>query len=223
MNETGNFDFSKEANGDERLRILLVDDHTMLLEGINTLLANQPNLKVVAKASNGEAAIQQLKSIRVDLIVTDLNMPGLDGVALYNQVKSQFPLLKVIVLSMHDEVHIVKDLLRAGVNGYVLKKDTHTELLKAIDEVCAGKVYVSSEVNKVLVEDLQHDGEKPLLTTRELEIVRLIVKEYSNKRIAEELFISERTVETHRKNILRKTRVGSIVGLIKYAYANKLV
>ena len=108
-------------------------------------------------------------------------------------------------------------------NGQITEQGTHTELLKAIEEVKNGKVYVSSEVNKVLVEDLQHDGEKPLLTTRELEIVRLIVKEFSNKQIAEALFISERTVETHRKNILRKTRVGSIVGLIKYAYANKLV
>ncbi|HEY0651771.1 MAG TPA: response regulator transcription factor, partial [Chryseosolibacter sp.] len=198
-------------------------DHTMLLEGINNLLQNEPNLTVTAKASSAEEALQQLKSAKVDLIVTDLHMPGMDGVALVNHVKANYPLVKTIVLSMHDEVHIVKDLLRAGVHGYVLKKDTHTELLKAIKEVKNGRVYVSSEVNKVLVEDLQHEGEKPLLTTRELEIVRLIVKEYSNKQIAEALFISERTVETHRKNILRKTRVGSIVGLIKYAYANKLV
>lgn len=223
MSEKGNFDFSRSDNGSENLKILLVDDHTMLLEGINNLLANQAGINVVAKASNAENAIHQLKSTKVDLIVTDLHMPGMDGVALFSHVKATYPTIKTIVLSMHDEVHIVKDLLRAGVNGYILKKDTHTELLKAIDEVRNGKVYVSSEVNKVLVEDLQHDGEKPLLTTRELEIVRLIVKEFSNKQIAEALFISERTVETHRKNILRKTRVGSIVGLIKYAYANKLV
>jgi DNA-binding NarL/FixJ family response regulator len=223
MSEKGNFDFSRSDGASEHLRILLVDDHTMLLEGINNLLANQHDIKVVAKVSNAESAIQQLKTTKVDLIVTDLHMPGMDGVALFNHVKTNYPSIKTIVLSMHDEVHIVKDLLRAGVNGYVLKKDTHTELLKAIDEVKRGKVYVSSEVNKVLVESLQHDGEKPLLTIRELEIVRLIVKEFSNKQIAEALFISERTVETHRKNILRKTRVGSIVGLIKYAYANKLV
>jgi two-component system, NarL family, nitrate/nitrite response regulator NarL len=223
MSEKGNFDFSRGDRTSESLKVLLVDDHTMLLEGINNLLDNQHEIKVVAKVSNAESAIQQLKTTKVDLIVTDLHMPGMDGVALFNHVKSNYPSIKTIVLSMHDEVHIVKDLLRAGVNGYVLKKDTHTELLKAIDQVKNGKVYVSSEVNKVLVEDLQHDGEKPLLTTRELEIVRLIVKEFSNKKIAEALFISERTVETHRKNILRKTRVGSIVGLIKYAYANKLV
>jgi DNA-binding NarL/FixJ family response regulator len=223
MSETGNFNFSRSDSASENLKILLVDDHTMLLEGINNLLSSERNIKVVAKASNAENAIQLLKNTKVDLIITDLHMPGMDGVALLNYIKENYPFIKTIVLSMHDEVHIVKDLLRAGVNGYVLKKDTHTELIKAIEEINNGKVYVSSEVNKVLVEDLQHDGEKPLLTIRELEIVRLIVKEFSNKRIAEALFISERTVETHRKNILRKTRVGSIVGLIKYAYANKLV
>jgi DNA-binding NarL/FixJ family response regulator len=221
MSESGNFTFSKPTpNGP--LRILLVDDHTMLLEGINNLLEKEEGVKVVGKASGGEEAVRQLKSVTVDLVITDLHMPGMDGVALVSHVKQNYPSVKTIVLSMHDEVHIVKELLRSGVNGYVLKKDTHKELLNAIDEVRNGRVFVSSEVNKVFVEDLQNEGEKPLLTARELEIVRLIVKEFSNKRIAEELFISERTVETHRKNILRKTRVGSVVGLIKYAYANKI-
>jgi two-component system, NarL family, nitrate/nitrite response regulator NarL len=223
MSEAGNFNFSKTQNSGEALKILLVDDHVMLLEGINNLLEQQAGIKVVSKASGAEQAIQLLKSNDVDLVVTDLHMPGMDGVALFNHVKQNYPEIKTIVLSMHDEVHIVKELLRSGVNGYVLKKDTHSELLKAIEEVKNNKVYVSSEVNKVLVEDLQNDGEKPLLTARELEIVRLIVKEFSNKQIADHLFISERTVETHRKNILRKTRVGSVVGLIKYAYANKIV
>ena len=223
MSEAGNFNFSKTQSSGEALKILLVDDHVMLLEGINNLLEQQSGIKVVSKASGAEHAIQLLRSNDVDLIVTDLHMPGMDGVALFNHVKQNYPTIKTIVLSMHDEVHIVKELLRSGVNGYVLKKDTHSELLKAIEEVKNNKVYVSSEVNKVLVEDLQNDGEKPLLTARELEIVRLIVKEFSNKQIADQLFISERTVETHRKNILRKTRVGSVVGLIKYAYANKLV
>lgn len=223
MSETGNFNFTNGQNSNESLKILLVDDHVMLLEGINNLLEQQSGIKVVAKAAGTEHAIQLLKQTSVDLIITDLHMPGKDGVALFNYVKNNYPSIKTIVLSMDDEVHIVKELLRSGVNGYVLKKDTHTELLKAIDEVRNNNVYVSSEVNKVLVEDLQNEGEKPLLTTRELEIVRLIVKEFSNKQIADQLFISERTVETHRKNILRKTRVGSVVGLIKYAYANKLV
>lgn len=223
MSESGNFNFSKPNSVEDNLAILLVDDHTMLLEGINHLLEGQPGITVVAKAAGVPNAIELLKKNKVDLIVTDLHMPGMDGIALFNHVKEHYPAVKTIVLSMDDEVQIVKELLRSGVHGYVLKKDTHSELLKAIEEVSTGKVYVSSEVNKVLIEGLHNDNEKPLLTSRELEIVRLIAKEYSNKQIAEELFISERTVETHRKNILRKTRVGSIVGLIKYAYANKLL
>jgi two-component system, NarL family, nitrate/nitrite response regulator NarL len=222
MSEAGNFTFSKPPSNESLLRILLVDDHTMLLEGINNLLEKQEGIKVVGKASGGDDAVRLLKGISVDLVISDLHMPGMDGVALFNHVKQHYPSVKTIVLSMHDEVHIVKELLRSGVNGYVLKKDTHKELLNAIDEVRNGRVYVSSEVNKVLVEDLQNEAEKPLLTARELEIVKLIVKEFSNKQIAEQLFISERTVETHRKNILRKTGVGSVVGLIKYAYANKI-
>jgi two-component system, NarL family, nitrate/nitrite response regulator NarL len=220
MSESGNFDFAKPFS-DNAFRILLVDDHTMLLEGINNLLEKTGSIKIVGKAATAEEAIELLKNTTVDLVITDLHMPGMDGVALFEHVKKNYPRLKTIVLSMHDEVHIVKELLRSGVNGYVLKKDTHKELLNAIDEVKNDRVYVSSEVNKVLVEDLKNE-EKPLLTPREIEIVRLIVKEFSNKQIAEALFISERTVETHRKNILRKTRAGSVVGLIKYAYANKI-
>jgi two-component system, NarL family, nitrate/nitrite response regulator NarL len=223
MNESGKFDFSRSEQPKGILRILLVDDHTMLLEGINNLLQNENRIRIIGKAQGSEEAVRLLETKSIDLVVTDLHMPGMDGGALFAYIKEHFPTVKTIVLSMHDEVHIVKDLLRSGVNGYVLKKDTHKELVKAIEEVGDGKVYVSSEVNKVLVEDLQHETEKPLLTAREMEIVRLIVKEFSNRQIAEALFISERTVETHRKNILRKTRVGSVVGLIKYAYANNIL
>jgi DNA-binding NarL/FixJ family response regulator len=221
MSESGNFNFSKPSST-RICRILLVDDHTMLLEGINNLLEKETTIRIVAKASGAEDAMDVLKNFEVDLLVTDLHMPGMDGVALFEYVKNNYRAIKTIVLSMHDEVHIVKDLLRAGVNGYVLKKDTHKELLNAIHEVWNDRSYVSSEVNKVLLEDLKREHEKPLLTPREIEIVRLIVKEFSNRQIGEALFISERTVETHRKNILRKTGVSSVVGLIKYAYANKI-
>jgi DNA-binding NarL/FixJ family response regulator len=156
-------------------------------------------------------------------MVTDFHMPGMDGLSLVNTVKRIQPDIKTIILSMHDETHLVKEILRAGVNGYVLKKDTHKELLKAIQEVRHGRVYLSSDVNKILITNLQNPDEGRLLTDREREILKLIAKEYSNKDIAEELFISERTVETHRKNIFKKTATTSLVGLIKFAYANNLI
>lgn len=156
-------------------------------------------------------------------MITDFNMPGMDGLSLIHAAKRLDSNIKIIVLSMHDEVHLVKEILKAGVNGYVLKKDTRSELLKAVREVEEGNIFLSKDINKMLIVNLQNPDEGRLLTDREREIVKLIAKEYTNKQIAEELFISERTVETHRKNIFKKTGTNSLVGLIKFAYANNLI
>jgi DNA-binding NarL/FixJ family response regulator len=224
MNESGIFNFFKPKSVKAMsVRILLVDDHAILLDGIKNLLDKEDGIEVVGLAEDGDKALQFLKSNKVDLLITDFNMPGMDGLSLVNTVQRIFPDVKTIVLSMHDETHLVKEILRAGINGYVLKKDTHRELLKAIREVEAGNVYLSNDINKILITNLQNPDEGRLLTDREKEIVKLIAKEYSNKDIAEELFISERTVETHRKNIFKKTGTTSLVGLIKFAYANNLI
>lgn len=204
------------------MRILLVDDHAILLDGVRNLLEKE-GLLVAGTAESAEKALQFLKTNDVDILITDFHMPGMDGLSLVNTVRRIQPSIKTIVLSMHDETHLVKEILRAGVNGYVLKKDTHKELLTAIQEVCQGRVYLSSDINKILITNLQNPDEGRLLTDREREILKLIAKEYSNKQIAEELFISERTVETHRKNIFKKTSTNSLVGLIKFAYANNLI
>lgn len=206
-----------------RMRILLVDDHTILLDGVKSLLSREDDLNIAGQAGSAEAALEFLKKQEVDLIITDYSMPGMDGLSLLNAVKRTAPQTKIILLSMHDEVHLVKEILKAGVNGYVLKKDTHKELLNAIRDVANGKVYLSSDVNKLLITNLNNPDEGKLLTDREREILKLIAKEYTNKNIAEELFISERTVETHRKNIFKKTGTNSLVGLIKFAYANNLI
>jgi DNA-binding NarL/FixJ family response regulator len=224
MSESGIFNFFKpKLSKTMPMRILLVDDHAILLDGVKNLLDREEGLEVVGIADSAEKALQFLKSSNVDIVVTDFNMPGMDGLSLFNTIKRILPNVKTIVLSMHDETHLVKEILRAGVNGYVLKKDTHKELLNAIHEVQAGRVYLSSDINKILITNLQNPDEGRLLTDREREILKLIAKEYSNKDIAEELFISERTVETHRKNIFKKTATGSLVGLIKFAYANNLI
>lgn len=205
------------------MRILLVDDHAILVEGIRTLLEKEDGVLVAGVAQSAEEALEFLKTQDVDIVVTDFHMPGMDGLSLVNTIKRIRPQVKTIILSMHDETHLVKEILRAGVNGYVLKKDTHAELLKAISEVRAGRVYLSSDINRILINNLNHPDEGRLLTDREREILKLIAREYSNKQIAEELYISERTVETHRKNIFKKTGTTSLVGLIKFAYANNLI
>lgn len=223
MFTSGIFRIFSRAKESARMKILLVDDHTILLDGVKSLLGREEDLQVVGQAGSAEAALEFLKKQDVDLIITDYSMPGMDGLSLLNTVKRIAPDTKIILLSMHDEVHLVKEILKAGVNGYVLKKDTHKELLNAIHDVKNGKVYLSSDVNKMLITNLNNPDEGKLLTDREREILKLIAKEYTNKNIAEELFISERTVETHRKNIFRKTGTNSLVGLIKFAYANNLI
>lgn len=223
MIPSGIFRIFSRSNKTVRMKILLVDDHTILLDGVKSLLSKEDDLTVVGQAGSAEAALEFLKKNEVDLIITDYSLPGMDGLSLVNTIKRIAPNTKVIVLSMHDEVHLVKEILKAGVNGYVLKNDTHKELLNAIRDVSQGKVYLSSDVNKMLITNLNNPDEGRLLTDREREILKLIAKEYTNKDIAEELFISERTVETHRKNIFKKTGTNSLVGLIKFAYANNLI
>jgi two-component system, NarL family, nitrate/nitrite response regulator NarL len=224
MSDSGIFNFFlPKQSRMKALRILLVDDHAILLDGIKNLLQQEEGITVAGIAESAEKALEFLKTNDVDIVITDFHMPGMDGLTLVHTIKRIQPQIKTIILSMHDETHLVKEILRAGVNGYVLKKDTHKELMAAIDEVKNGKVYLSSDINKILITNLQNPDEGRLLTDREREILKLIAKEYSNKQIAEELFISERTVETHRKNIFKKTATNSLVGLIKFAYSNNLI
>lgn len=204
-------------------RVVLVDDHTIVLDGIRSLLEKVQGLTVERSFSSGTAALKYFEAGDADLLITDFNVPDMDGLSLIHTTMRIRPDMRIIVLSMHNEVHLVKEILKTGVHGYMLKNDSHKELIQAIAEVMSGRVYMSSDVNKMLIQDMQNPDEGKLLTDREREIVKLIAKEYSNKQIAEELFISERTVETHRKNIFRKTGTGSLVGLIKFAYANNLI
>ncbi|MFD2201528.1 response regulator [Shivajiella indica] len=205
------------------MKVFLVDDHAILLDGIKSLLSKEESIQVIGEANTGEDAIHFIKTNIVDILITDFNLPGMDGLSLLRLVKKISPDTKIIVLSMHDETHLVKEILKEGVQGYVLKNDSHKELIDAIKAVGNGKVYLSHDINKIIINNLQFPEDEKLLTDREREILKLIAKEYSNKQIAEELFISERTVETHRKNIFKKTKTGSLVGLIKFAYANNLI
>lgn len=205
------------------MKVFLVDDHTILLDGIKSILEKEESLTIAGHAASAEEALQALKMTEIDLLITDFHLPGMDGLALIRAIKKVSPQVKIIMLSMHDETHLVKEILKEGVNAYVLKKDSHIELLDAIAAVKNGKVFLSDAINKMMIQSLQFPDEERLLTDREREVLKLIAKEYNNKMIAEELFISERTVETHRKNIFRKTKTNNLVGLIKFAYANNLI
>ncbi|MEQ9102077.1 MAG: response regulator transcription factor [Imperialibacter sp.] len=206
-----------------RTKVYLVDDHAILMDGVKSLLNATDEYEVAGTASTAEDALKYLQNEPVDILISDYSLPGMDGLGLVKVMQRIKPEVKILIMSMHDEGHLVKEILKEGIKGYLLKKDSQKELIAALDQIMAGRTYLSSEINTLLIQSLQNPDEGKLLTEREREILKLIAKEYTNKDIAEELFISERTVETHRKNIFRKTKTNSLVGLIKFAYANNLV
>ncbi|MBL7856732.1 MAG: response regulator transcription factor [Cyclobacteriaceae bacterium] len=216
--------FLSLMNTERRIRVVLVDDHRIVLDGLVSMLGNDPAFVVLSAVGSAEEAVEFLKKDTPDIVITDYSLPGMSGMELTRLIKRNYPAVKVVALSMHDEGHMVKSILKEGVDGYLLKNIQHFELKNALKYVMAGMPYVSPEITKLMMEQLNApSGEAQLLTERESDIVRLIAKEYSNKQIAEKLFISERTVETHRKNIFRKTNTSSIVGLVKFALEHKLV
>jgi two-component system nitrate/nitrite response regulator NarL len=213
---------SKGMTEFNKWRLMLVDDHQILLDGIKTLLSAEADLEIVGEAADARMATQLLGFAKPDLLVTDLSLPDANHTDFIKNTRTQYPQLKILVLSMHDEQEIIKDVLKAGANGYVLKNNSREELVKAIRNVLLGNEYVSPDVSLKLLEAAQRANQSHL-TEREIEIVRLIAKEFSNKQIADKLFISERTVESHRKNIFRKAGAHSVVGVVRYAMEHKLI
>lgn len=205
------------------MKLLLVDDHAIVTDGLQVLLQNEEGFTIVEKLVSGNFALAYLKQNEVDLMITDYSMPDMDGLTLVKQAKALRPDLKIIVLSMHDEAAMIKDMLSAGVDGYVLKKYAQQELLNAIQAVGNGRQFWSAEVNRALLTALQPQETENHITERELEVLKLLAQELTSKQIAEKLFISERTVETHRKNLMRKTGANNAIGLVRYAYSHKLL
>lgn len=207
----------------KKYRILLIDDHKILLEGTQSLLSGLEDYEVAAAASSGKKAIELLKTQDFDILVTDYELPDFSGLEIIKIAHSINPDIKVIVLSMHDDPSVVRDLLKENIDSFVLKNDAHSSLMQALDKVTSGKKYFSDEISEILVRQLNAPAEKSDLSPRETEIIKLIARDFSTKQIAEVLFISEKTVETHRKNILRKIECSTLVGLVNYAHAHNLV
>lgn len=206
----------------KKYQILLVDDHKILLEGTQSLLSGLENYEVAATASSGKEAIDLLKTKDFDILVTDYELPDFSGLEIIRIAHFINPDIKVIVLSMHDDPSVVKELLKENIDSFVLKNDAHSSLMRALDKVTSGKKYFSDEISEILVRQINSPTEKSDLSPRETEIIKLIARDFSTKQIAEVLFISEKTVETHRKNILRKTDCSSLVSLVNYAHAHNL-
>ncbi len=208
------------------IRVAIVDDHQIVIDGITALLQSHDRIRISAVSTSPKEILQFLQSNQVDILLTDIMMPEMNGQELAKEVKRNFPNVRILALSMSGQGDIVNAMINdSDISGYVLKNIGKEELTAAIEKIYNGGIYFTDEVLSELerYSNVQKDNEEAHLTAREIEIIRLIEKEYSNKEIADALFISERTVETHRKNIFRKTKTSSVIGLIKYSYEHGLI
>lgn len=206
------------------LKIYIVDDHQMLIDGLKALLSEESHISIVGECNSAKKALKEIAEYRPDIVLTDINMPEMDGIELTKNIKKLYPHIKVLALSMFGDKETISEMLKAGANGYILKNTGKKELLKAIEKISEGESFYSEDVNTEISKlSSAPDTKEVSLTLREIEVVELIAKEYTNSQIAEALYISERTVETHRKNIFRKTDAKSVIGLLKYCVDKRII
>lgn len=209
-----------------RINLALVDDHQIVIDGLMSLLKGHERFRIAFATTDPTSVIKKMSESPVDILLTDVMMPQMGGNILAKQAKEKFPAVKILALSMSGQGDTVNEMINdAEISGYVLKNIGKQELIAALEKIAGGGIYFSEDVIAEMQRSSRRkkENDEAHLTGREIEIIRLIEKEYNNKQIAEALFISERTVETHRKNIFRKTNTGSVIGLVKYAYEHKLV
>jgi len=212
----------------KKIKILVVDDHKIIRDGISSLLHDQPEYTVVAEASNGREALAVLAKTKIDIAIVDINMPEMNGIDCTREINEKFEDTRVIALTMHSEEIYLTKMIEAGAVGYILKNLGKKELLSALSAVVDGKHYYSPEITLAVIKELtnprkakEHDA-RVELTAREMEVLELIVREHSNQEIADKLSISVRTVDAHRRNLLEKTGVRNTAGLVKFSINNQL-
>jgi len=214
----------------EKVRIVIAEDHTILREGLRSLLSSSPNFEIIGEAGDGREAIRQVRKFKPELILTDLSMPRMNGMEAIKEIKRESPATKILVLTVHRAEEYILATFRAGADGYLLKDSTHSELLMAVKKVLSGTHYISPEISEKVIEGYI-EGKKSLksrtswetLTQREREILKLIAEGYRNKEIAEDLCISVKTVEKHRANLMEKLDLHSIQALTTFAIEKGLV
>jgi DNA-binding NarL/FixJ family response regulator len=208
-----------------KIKLLIADDHTILRDGIVSLLQAEESFIVAGTAGNGYEVLDLINKKDFDICLLDISMPGLDGMETAKLIKERKPAIKIIMLTTYNDPEIISELVHIGVSGYLLKNSDKQELVEAINKVMKGRHYFSEEVENIILQGLieKKSTEIITLTERELQIVQLLAKEYTNDKIAKELTISYRTVESHRKNIMQKTKAHNLAGLLKYAYSRGLL
>ncbi len=213
----------------EKIKIVLVDDHQMFRDGVKSVLSDEDNIEVIGEIGNGNDLYEVLKSIKPDVIITDISMPEISGIDIAKYVSENYPEIKILILSMHSSEEFITKALSAGANGYLPKDTSMNELLKAINTIYTGDNYFNKEISDTILKSIinksksaKENAKNETLTKREKEIVNLVVDGLANKEIADKLFISVRTVDSHKNNIMQKLNLKSSVELVKYAIKNNL-
>ena len=207
----------------------MIDDHKLFVEGVYALLEDEPGIELLGYSLSAEDFLMRSQTIHADVYLVDINMPEISGIELTRRIIEMKPGAKILAVTMHNDVQYIQEMINSGANGYILKAANIKELLEAIQTVARGEKFLSSDIQQVIFSKLGgtepelQEKRKDILSKREKEILALIAKDFSNHEIAEKLFISELTVETHRKNIFSKTRARSVVGLVKYAIQNNII
>ena len=210
-------------------KIVLADDHKILREGLKSLIEKDSYFRVVGQAKNGEELLSLLKTHRSDLVVLDLSMPQMDGIATLKEIRRAFPKIKILILTMQKDQEHFKYAMASGAAGYILKEDAYDQLMLAIKIVLKGKSFISPTIEHLLVDqyvrslDEGQESSPNILTKRELQILKLVAQGQSNKNIASKLKLSIRTVETHRGNLTNKLGIKNTANLVKYAISKGLV
>ena len=205
------------------IRIVIADDHSLIRDGLKAMLGKDNFCEIVGEAANGHELLELLKAVKCDVVCTDISMPEMDGVEATTFITKNFPKIKVICLSMHEEVSFIKQMMDAGAAGYVFKDSPKEELQLAIKTVYGGKKYFNQKLFDILLNVESNGKTESVLSSREKEILKLIAEEYTNPEIAEKLFLSVRTVDTHRQNLIQKLNVKNTAGLVKYAIKSGLL
>lgn len=207
------------------MRILIADDHDVVRSGVRAILEGQAGWEVVGEAEDGKAAIDQALATHPDVVVLDYGLPVLNGIEVTRQIRTRVPGAEVLIFTMHDTATLVRELLEAGAKGFLLKSDAKKFLIAAVESLAAHKPFFTGKVSEALLATYLSSGRSSdaLLTAREKSVVQLIAEGQTNKKIAEVLSVSLKTVETHRATAMRKLNVDTTAALIRYAIRNKLV
>lgn len=214
-----------------KIKIHLADDHQVLIDGLSNLLQTVPNFEVAGSSLDGTTVFNDVVLDEADILILDISMPKKDGIETLKEFNEKQSACKVIILSSYDDLKIIKEVMKLGAKGYLTKNCAGENIIEAVNAVYQGQEYFSDAVREKIFNTfkdnpkLNHNAviENPILSPRELEIIILIALEYSGKEISEKLFISSHTVETHRKNIMKKLNIKSSIGLVKYALKNNLI